>query len=56
MTKMVNIPINYIDGIGISDETSWTQMAKFHAEWSKKFADVLLPVLQKKYPSVVVPK
>ena len=31
-----------IEGIGISDETSWTQMAKFHAEWSKKFYDEVL--------------
>ena len=39
--------INYqIDGVGIDDETSWTQMAKFHAEWSKKFYDVFVPLLQ----------
>ena len=40
---------SYVDytkeGIGISDETSWTQMAKFHAEWSKKFYDVFVPLL-----------
>ena len=36
----------HIEGIGISDETSWTQMAKFHAEWSKKFYDVFVPLLQ----------
>ena len=35
-----------IEGIGISDETNWTQMAKFHAEWSKKFYDVFVPLLQ----------
>lgn len=35
-----------IGGVGISDETSWTQMAKFHAEWSKKFYDVFVPLLQ----------
>ncbi len=35
-----------IEGIGINDETSWTKMAKFHAEWSKKFYDVLVPLLQ----------
>ena len=35
-----------IDGIGINDESSWTKMAKFHAEWSKKFYDVLVPLLQ----------
>ena len=37
---------HHIEGIGISDETSWTQMAKFHAEWSKKFYDVFVPMLQ----------
>ena len=31
--------------IRIKDETSWTQMAKFHAEWSKKFYDVFVPLL-----------
>ena len=36
----------HIDGVGIDDETSWTQMAKFHAEWSKKFYDVFVPLLQ----------
>jgi hypothetical protein len=35
-----------IEGVGIQDETSWTQMAKFHAEWSKKFYDVFVPLLQ----------
>ena len=35
-----------VEGIGVDDETSWTQMAKFHAEWSKKFYDVFVPLLQ----------
>ena len=35
-----------IEGIGISDETNWTQMAKFHAEWSKRFYDAFVPLLQ----------
>ena len=35
-----------IDTVGMSDETSWTQMAKFHAEWSKKFYDVFVPLLR----------
>ncbi len=37
----------HIDGVGIDDESSWTQMAKFHAEWSKKYYDVFVPLLQK---------
>lgn len=36
----------HIDNVGISDESSWTQMAKFHAEWSKKFYDVFVPLLE----------
>ena len=36
----------HTDAIGIRDETNWTQMAKFHAEWSKKFYDVFVPLLQ----------
>lgn len=35
-----------IEDIGIRDETGWTQMAKFHAEWSRKFYDVFVPLLQ----------
>lgn len=35
----------HLDGVGINDESSWTQMAKFHAEWSKKFYDVFVPLL-----------
>ena len=33
--------------LGLSDETNWTQIAKFHAEWSKKFYDAFVPLLQK---------
>ena len=36
----------HVEGIGIKDETSWLQMAKFHAEWSKKFYDVFVPLLR----------
>ena len=36
-----------MDGVGIEDESSWIMMAKFHAEWSKKFYDVFVPLLQK---------
>lgn len=32
--------------VGVNDESSWTQMAKFHAEWSKKFYDVIVPILK----------
>ncbi|MBR1736578.1 MAG: DUF4268 domain-containing protein [Firmicutes bacterium] len=35
-----------LSGVSIANETSWLQMAKFHAEWSKKFYDVLVPYIQ----------
>ena len=34
-----------ISDVGTSDESSWTQMAKFHADWSKKLYDALVPLL-----------
>lgn len=33
-----------LTGVTIANETDWTQMAKFHAEWSKKFYDVIVPL------------
>lgn len=38
-----------LPGVSIETETDWTQMAKFHAEWSKKFFDVIVPYLKEKY-------
>lgn len=38
-----------LKGVSIKNETDWTQMAKFHAEWSKKFYDVFVPYLKQKY-------
>ena len=32
-------------GVSIKNETDWLQMAKFHAEWSKKFYDFIVPYL-----------
>lgn len=32
--------------VSIKNETDWIMMAKFHAEWSKKFYDVLVPYLK----------
>lgn len=34
-----------LDGVSIEREDDWTQMAQFHAEWSRKFYDVLMPYL-----------
>lgn len=38
--------VNRLGGVKITNETDWIQMAKFHAEWSKKFYDVFVPLLQ----------
>lgn len=34
-----------IDNVGIENESDWLMMAKFHAEWSKKFYDIVVPYL-----------
>ena len=34
-----------LPAVSIANETDWIQMAKFHAEWSKKFYDVFVPLL-----------
>jgi len=35
-----------LDNVGIKNETDWIQMANFHAEWSKRFRDILIPYLK----------
>lgn len=35
----------HLNGVSIENETDWLQMARFHAEWSKKFYDVIVPYL-----------
>lgn len=37
-----------LNGVSIENETDWLQMAKFHANWSKKFCDVIVPYLREK--------
>lgn len=34
-----------LDNVSIENEVDWLQMARFHAEWSKKFYDVFVPYL-----------
>lgn len=34
-----------LDDVSIKNEVDWLQMARFHAEWSKKFYDVIVPYL-----------
>ncbi len=35
-----------LNGTNIENETDWRQMANFHAKWSKKFYDVIIPYLK----------
>ena len=37
-----------LSGVSILNEADWTMMAKFHAEWSKKFYDVITPYIKSK--------
>lgn len=34
-----------LDNVSIGKETDWLQMANFHADWSKKFFDIIIPYL-----------
>lgn len=34
-----------LNNVSIENEVDWLQMARFHAEWSKKFYDVIVPYL-----------
>ena len=36
-----------LTNVSVENETDWLQMAKFHAEWSKRFYDVIVPYLLK---------
>ena len=36
-----------LDGVSIENETDWLQMSKFHADWAKKFYDVIVPYIKK---------
>lgn len=35
--------------VSISNEADWTRMAKFQADWSRKYLDVILPILEERY-------
>ena len=35
-----------LSNVSIENETDWLQMARFHAEWTKKFYDVIVPFIQ----------
>ena len=33
--------------VSIENETDWLQMANFHADWTKKFYDVIVPFIKR---------
>ncbi|MDE7009069.1 MAG: DUF4268 domain-containing protein, partial [Lachnospiraceae bacterium] len=35
-----------LNNVSIENETDWLQMANFHAYWTKKFYDVIVPYIQ----------
>ena len=35
-----------LDNVSIEHEDDWSQMAQFHAEWSKKFYDIVVPYIK----------
>ena len=37
-----------LENVSVDNETDWLQMASFHAEWSKKFYDVIVPYIKEK--------
>lgn len=38
--------VHYKIDLSVMDEANWSKMAKFHAEWSRKFYDVFVPLLK----------
>lgn len=36
-----------LDNVSIENQEDWDRMAQFHAEWSRKFIDVFVPILQR---------
>ncbi len=34
-----------LNGVSVENEVDWKQMSQFHAEWSRKFNDVIVPYL-----------
>jgi len=45
-----------LPGVSVTNETDWIRMAKFHAEYSRKMCDAVLPVLKELYPATKIPK
>lgn len=45
-----------LKGLSVENETDWTRMAKFHADYSRKMCDAVLPILNELYPATELPK
>ena len=45
-----------LKSVSVANETDWKQMSKFHAEYSRKMCDAILPVLKELYPATELPK
>ena len=43
-----------LQGVCVANETDWIRMAKYHAEWSKKLCDAVLPILRELYSSIIL--
>lgn len=43
--KKVSKLYTQLSNVSIENEADWLQMARFHAEWSKKFYDVIVPYI-----------
>lgn len=43
-----------LKGVSVANEADWPRMAKFHAEWSAKIADALIPYLAELSADVVL--
>ena len=43
-----------LQGVSVANETDWTRMAKYHAEYSRKLFDAVRPVLRELYPSITM--
>lgn len=56
--RMDDIKASYLtltlEGVSITNETDWTRMAKYHAEYCKKLCVAVLPVLREIYPNAIL--
>ena len=43
--------IHHLYGVSVGNENDWPRIAAFHAEWSKKICDAMIPYLQDLSPS-----